>query len=228
MKKSFELIIQVLLLVFPWSVRLIFFRLVLGAKIAKGAKIGRSLIVNIGKIELAENATIGHLNIIRNMDRLVLGKNASIGTFNWIAGNPTNRNIRSFNSFPARISQLLIGDESAIVARHILDCTDSVRIGNFSTIAGHRSQILTHGIDVRNNLQSCSPITIGDYCYVGTSVVILKGASLPSYSILSAGSTLTSKRITDEYAIYSGNPAQKTKDLDQSSMYFTRKTGFVF
>ena len=120
----------------------------------------------------------------------------------------------------------MLGDNSAIVARHIIDCTDSVMIGKFSTIAGHRSQILTHAIDLEENEQSCEPVRIGDYCFVGTAAIILKGSVLPSYSVLGAGAVLNTI-YAEEWSVYAGNPARKVKSIDASYKYFVRNNGFV-
>jgi len=221
-----KLAFQIILLPLPWPFRRLLLRRLLNADISPSARIGRSIILNVGALTMADHSRIGDFNIIRNLDRLVLGSKASIGTFNWIAGNVTRRPSEHFKSFPDRRSELLLGDHSAIVARHIIDCTDSVSIGRFSTIAGHRTQILTHAIDIAENMQSCEPVKIGDYCFVGTAAVVLKGAVLPSYSVLGAGGVLISG-YDKEWTVYAGNPAREVKTLDRTYKYFVRTSGFV-
>jgi acetyltransferase-like isoleucine patch superfamily enzyme len=110
--------------------------------------------------------------------------------------------------------------------RHIIDCNERVVIGRFSTIAGYRSQILTHSIDIYNCRQHAEPIKIGDFCFIGTGCILLGGAVLPSYCVLGAGSVLTS-RFTSENALYAGTPAVHKKTFDDNVAYFTRSVGSV-
>jgi acetyltransferase-like isoleucine patch superfamily enzyme len=76
------------------------------------------------------------------------------------------------------------------------------------------------------NLQDSSPIIIGDFCFVGTNVVVLGGAVLPSYSVLGAKSLLN-KEIQNQYYLYGGVPAIPIKPINQSALYFKRTSGFV-
>jgi acetyltransferase-like isoleucine patch superfamily enzyme len=101
-----------------------------------------------------------------------------------------------------------------------------VTIGRYSTFAGFRSQILTHSIDLKNSKQSCKPVSIGEYCFVGTGCVILGGSRLPSYSVLGANALLNSSP-EDTYSLYAGVPAKKINSIPKSHNYFYRKSGFV-
>lgn len=139
---------------------------------------------------MEEGASIGAFNIAVHLDRIHLGKSSTIGRSNWITGFPTGTGSRHFAHDKERISELIIGKESAITKNHHIDCTNRIKIGDFVTIAGYRSQFLTHSIDVYKNRQDSHPITIDDYCFVSTSVVILGGATLPAYSVLAAGAVL--------------------------------------
>ena len=111
-------------------------------------------------------------------------------------------------------------------SQHIIDCTDRVDIGAFTTIAGYHSQLITHGINVVDGRQDCKPIRIGAYCLVGTRVTVLGGAALPDRSVLGAGSVLN-KAHAEEYAVYAGQPAVRVKALDPEAAYFRRESGFV-
>ena len=140
-------------------------------------------------------------------------------------GSPSHGPVH-FAADTQRIPSLVIERHAAITHRHLIDCTDRVVVGEYSTIAGWRSQILTHAIDVRLSRQRAASISIGRYCFVGTGVVILKGARLPDYSILSAGSVLAAA-MSDSFMLYSGVPAVAVKPLDRASSYFHRPQGFV-
>jgi acetyltransferase-like isoleucine patch superfamily enzyme len=121
---------------------------------------------------------------------------------------------------------LVIERHAAITHRHLIDCTDRVVVGEFSIVAGWRSQILTHAIDIRLSRQSAASVSIGRYCFVGTGVIILKGARRPDYSVLSAGSVLANA-MADTSMLYSGVPAVAVTPLDRELGYFQRTRGFV-
>nr|WP_201723967.1 hypothetical protein [Rhodopirellula sp. SM50] len=85
---------------------------------------------------------------------------------------------------------------------------------------------MTHSIDVVANRQDARPITIGDYCFIGTDSVVLGGAVLPPRSVLGAKSLLNNE-YTDSQQLYAGVPAKRIKNLPDDAKYFTRETGFV-
>ena len=121
---------------------------------------------------------------------------------------------------------MILGSQSAITHRHIIDCTNAVHIGEFTTLAGYRSQILTHSIDLMDCRQSSAPVRIGDYCFIGTDCVLLGGSALPSYSALGAKSLLN-KAYDQTYSLYAGVPAKPVKSLEPEMKYFQREVGFV-
>jgi len=174
---------------------------------------------------MGPRARIGHLTRIKGLQELSIGEAASLGHLNWITAFPLGHQ-RHFTD-PNRDPSLLIERHAAITHRHLIDCTDKVVVGEFSTVAGWRSQILTHAIDVAESRQASAPISIGRYCFVGTGVIILKGATLPDYSILGAGSALAGT-MRDNFTLYSGVPAGAVRPLDQNSKYFLRAEGYVY
>jgi acetyltransferase-like isoleucine patch superfamily enzyme len=121
---------------------------------------------------------------------------------------------------------LRLGDDSAITHRHIIDCTNAVEIGRFVTVAGYGSQVLTHSIDLAACRQSSEPIQIGDYCFVGTAVVILGGSVLPPFSVLGA-KALLNKSFCEPYRLYAGIPARSVGEVNREDLYFERTVGFI-
>ncbi len=119
-----------------------------------------------------------------------------------------------------------MGRHSNLTSRHYVDCSNHVQIGEFATVAGARSQILTHAIDFRRCRQVSAPVQIGKYCFVGTACVMLKGARLPDYSVLAANSTLA-RAFEDPFTLYSGVPATAVRVMDRDSLYFHRECGYV-
>jgi acetyltransferase-like isoleucine patch superfamily enzyme len=121
---------------------------------------------------------------------------------------------------------LLIGAHSAITHRHLIDCTNRVTIGRFTTVAGFQSQMLTHSIDLEHNRQASAPISIGDYCFVGTNSVFLGGSAIPDYCVVGAKS-LVNKAFADTHHLYGGVPARQLQGLPADYAYFQRTSGFV-
>jgi acetyltransferase-like isoleucine patch superfamily enzyme len=120
-----------------------------------------------------------------------------------------------------------LNEGAAITKHHHFDCTSPITIGKFTTIAGYYSQFLTHSIDIIESRQDSHPITIGDYCFISTNVVILGGAQMPDYSVLGAKSLLNKKH-NQSYGLYGGQPAIFIKNIDFGAKYFTRNEPFVY
>ena len=177
------------------------------------------------RLIMEANSLVGNLTVCKGMALLHLKKNSIIGNANWISGFP----LQSRNHFvhePDRRPELILGEHGAITNRHVIDCTNSIRIGAFATLAGFRSQVLTHSVDLIANRQSSRPITIGDYSFIGTGCVLLGGCMLPHHSVLCAKSLLNQAH-TEPYWFYAGTPARPAMRLDEQMGYFTRKVGRV-
>jgi acetyltransferase-like isoleucine patch superfamily enzyme len=156
---------------------------------------------------------------------VALGEQALIHRSNWITGLPVG-NARHFRHRTDRDPALVLGAHAAITKSHHVDCCDRVEIGAFATVGGYGSQLLTHAIDLARNRQDAAPITIGEYCFVGTDVVILGGAKLPARSVLGA-KALLNKAHTEAGWLYAGVPAVAVRRVADDAGYFTRATGFV-
>lgn len=176
-------------------------------------------------LEMEAHSRIGHFTVCKGLELLLLKQYASIGKGNWITGFPLGDR-KHFSHQADRKPQLLLDEHSAITNRHIIDCTNTVSIGKFSTFAGYRSQILTHSIDLEHCHQSSSPVEIGDYCFIGTDCVLLGGSALPGYSVLGAKSLLN-KHYEQNYYLYAGVPAKPVKALPKDYQYFLRPKGYV-
>src|SRR6202030_2082577 len=137
------------------------------------------------KLILEEHATIGHFTVCKGMDLVHLKAYASIGRLNWITGYPSSSR-RFFDYDTDRRPELVLGAHAAITSRHLIDCTAAVTIGDFTTVAGWRSQLLTHSIDLEVGRQTSKPIEVGRYCFIGTDCVLLGGSELPDFSVLGA------------------------------------------
>lgn len=209
----------------PWRLRRFVLVHLLGYRIDKTARLGYSLICPV-RLEMGPGSRIGHLTCCKSgVELLHLGEGASIGNLNWITGE-TTQSSQHFHHEHGRRPELIVHDQAAITNRHFVDCTASVTIGRFSILAGVRSVILSHSIDLEECIQSAGSVSVGEYCFVGTSSVLLPGSKLPDYSVLGANSLLN-KQYTEPYFLYAGSPARPTKQLPPDYKYFNRNVGFV-
>jgi acetyltransferase-like isoleucine patch superfamily enzyme len=220
-----KLILQAAVVLMPWRMKRWFLSRCFRYTLAPTARIGLSWVYPKG-LTMESGSRIGALCTIIHLDEVVLKAHSKMGRGIWVTGFASGTRTPHFAHQPDRASRLILGEHSAITKDHHIDCTSPVEIGAFTTIAGYQSQLLTHSIDLQESRQDSKPIKIGDYCLVGTNVVVLGGGELPSYSVLAAKSLLN-KRQTEEWSLYAGVPAQKKAEIAKSAKYFSRATGFV-
>src|SRR6266567_6960277 len=163
---------QLLICLLPQAVKRAALGTLFGWKIDPSATIGLSLLTDIEHVELKSGARIGHFNVIRNLRRLDLGMDAVIGQWNWVTAAPV---FYATDDVGAR-GCLTVGRHSHVTSRHYIDCSGGLVIGEFTTVAGVRSTIYSHQIDTNASRQTIVPVTIGDYCYVGSDVRVTPGS----------------------------------------------------
>ena len=183
------------------------------------AIIKRSIIL-AKHVKMGEKSRIHNLVICKPIDYLEMGEDSGIATMTFITGIKSGG--KSFAHLPNRKCELILGAHAGITSRHFVDCNGGVYIGDFTTVAGIRTQILTHSIDVYNNRQDAKPVKIGRYCFCGTGCILLPGSELPDYSVLGGGAVLT-KKFDRVGCLYAGVPAKFVKELDVENIpYFHR------
>jgi acetyltransferase-like isoleucine patch superfamily enzyme len=217
-------LLQVFVILLPWPVRRVILDRVFGYRLHPTARIGLSWIYP-DHLVMEPGATIGHFNVAIHLNRIEMGANSIISNNNWITGYSRDGG-KHFTHQEDRDPSLLLGEESAITKLHHFDCTNRIEIGAFTTIAGYRSQFLTHSIDLALNRQDSAPIRIGAYCLLGTDVVVLGGATLPDHCVLGAKSLLRTAETAD-WMLYSGVPVSSVRPIDRDAAYFRRESGMV-
>lgn len=214
-----RLFVQLILFILPWCVRRKFLNM-MGYQIAATAHIGLSIIL-CRQLIMRENSLIGHFTLVKGIDKLELNKNSKIGALNFITGYSTK--LKSFfKNVETRNCEFIIGESSSITSRHFFDVNGGIYIGRFTQIAGIRSTFLTHSIDVYKNIQTVAPIRIGDYCFCGSNIVVLKGVIIKDYTIVGAGS-IVSRSIEYGKVVVAGNPAVIKKELIIDDVNFFKR-----
>lgn len=217
-------LLQFISILLPWNARRSFLEKQFGFTIHPTSRIGLAWVFP-DRLVMEAHTSIGHLTICKNIALLHLREHSLIGRGNWITGFPLGPSPH-FASETDRRPELIVGEHSAITHRHLIDCTNAITIGRFTTVAGFQSQMLTHSIDLEHNRQASQPISIGDYCFLGTNCVLLGGSGLPSHSVLGAKSLLN-KAFEETHQLYGGVPAKPLQALPADYAYFQRTTGFV-
>ena len=216
---------QILAFFLPWGLRRRVLSRFCGFSIDPTARIGFS-VIKARQVILGPHARIGHLTFIKGISRLELGEHALLGNLNWVTAVPEG-NPHHYKHLPDRKADFTIERHAAVTHRHMIDCTGSVRIGAFTTVAGWYTQFISHSFDFRRARQDAQPIDIGSHAFVGSRCVVLKGARLPDKCVLSAGSVFDGKDAGGEHGLFRGNPAVREGELPADLGYFTRKEGFI-
>ncbi|MEJ7703280.1 MAG: hypothetical protein WKF47_06320 [Geodermatophilaceae bacterium] len=138
-----------------WSVRRQFLEKQFGYSLHPSSRIGLAWVFP-ERLVMEANSSIGDLTVCKQIALLHLHENATIGRGNWITGFPLGPS-QHFAGETDRRPELIVGAHSAITHRHLIDCTNSITIGKFTTFAGFQSQMLTHSIDIQQNRQASAP-----------------------------------------------------------------------
>lgn len=195
---------------------------VLGHKVSTGVRIGFSLLL-VDRLYMDAQSRIGHFNLIR-CKRILLRRTARIGHMNavlgplsmWLATGAKlgNRNQVRRASSPVTYGSavLKMGKISAITASHIVDCTRSVILGDYTTIAGQGSQMWTHGYyhcaEGVDRFRVDGRIRLGNNVYIGSASVITAGVHIVNHVIVGSHSSIS-------------------KDLSRSGMYVSQGLRFL-
>jgi len=193
-------------------------------KIEADAVIGNfNIIRSAGSLRLSVGSMIKSFNVINGCELVELGSFAIIGYGNLISGPPLSTGL--FPHSPDRRPEFRLGEHASVVRNHRIECSDMVEIGRFSTIGGTQTEILTHGIDIFESVQRTAPVTIGEYCYFGSRIVIQSGATVPARCVVAPGAVVNGSPGGPEQLL-GGVPAKTIKDLT-GAKYFKRDRGQI-
>lgn len=192
--------------IFYWLLNL------MGHRIHSKARIGFSIIWLDGRLTLAESSRIGHLNVIR-VDNVTIDKGGYIGKLNSLNGpfdlilaetgalGDGNKCSRATIGITYGKSVLQLGVLSKITANHRVDCTRSIVLGNYTTIAGHDSQLWTHAYyhDKKGpgRFRVDGDILIGDNVYIGSRCIINSGITIANNVVVGANCCVSKSLLTN-------------------------------
>ena len=140
-------------------------------------------------------------HIIGNGNSIKIDKNNKIKNLYIIINGSNNNLLISGGCNIESNTSLQIGNESLLASDIEIRTGDSHAVYDLSS--GER-------------INKGKSITIGDKCWLARRVMVMKGGSVPSGSIVSAGSIVT-KELLYKNSIYAGVPAQlKKRDVNWS------------
>jgi len=219
-------IILLLIIFMPNRIKIFMYNKLFKWDISKNAKIGFSFI-DVRYASISDGVVIKSCTVIRNLDCLLLQENTRIGTLNWVIGKQNiTVPIKKIKEDVRLYSVLKLEKDSAITNRHYIDCYAAVTIGAFSILAGIKTTLMTHSVDINESKQGAKEVIIGSYCFIGTDSTILGGTVLPDYCVVGAKSLLH-KNFELSYSLYAGVPAKRIKSLPLTLPYFNRIKGFI-
>lgn len=154
--------------------------------------IGHLNLVVARRLMMRERSYLGRTNVIKGPIDVVLQTKAALGNANLVLRGPAG-----VTSGPA---QLWLGELAKITVRHRVDCTQTVRIGAFSIIAGAGSQLWTHGyvheIEGAGRYRIDGRIEIENNVYIGSACLISMGVRI-SKRVIVGGGTSVSKSLNE-------------------------------
>jgi len=207
------------------------YRLFFGYRIGKRVRIGVT-IIDAGKVEIDDDVSIGHLNVITRVAELHIKDHTRIGQLNIIRGGSKVTlgryseimRLNEINSIPEpdAVNELdprfILGDGSIVTTGHKIDFTDKVEIGRRVILGGRNSSLWTH------NRQRTLPITIGDLVYLGSEIRMAPGSSIGPRCIVGMGAVITGE-LGEQGKLIGGVPGKVIKDLsDEDQFLVERKT----
>jgi UDP-3-O-[3-hydroxymyristoyl] glucosamine N-acyltransferase len=173
------------------------------------ASIGQLNLIKIGRLVLNEGTRIGNLNVIHGTFSVRTGSRCLLGNRNLINGDATDEP-----------TVLWLGDVSGITAGHYVNVNRSVRLGNFTTVAGAGSQIWAHGFihmsEGVDRAEVRGKVTLGDNVYVGSQSCLNPGITIGNAVSVGAHSSVSTNLLKP--GLYVSQPLRYIATMPEDRM----------
>jgi acetyltransferase-like isoleucine patch superfamily enzyme len=191
----------------------------LGHPVHPTARAGMCLVLRVAEFSVGADTVIGHGNVFRSLRAVRLGADVILGQLNWLSVAPT-----LVLSEPGH-GVAVLGDHAVLSNRHYLDCSGGLWLGEFATIAGIRSTVLTHSVDLESGKQTLAPVVLDRRAFVGTNCVIMPGTRLAERAVLATGSVTTLAGHYGLHTLHGGVPAKPIRPIDGA--YFHKDRAWI-
>jgi acetyltransferase-like isoleucine patch superfamily enzyme len=207
----------------------------LGHKVHSRCRIGFSIIWINGNLILENDSRIGHFNLI-SIDGLSIGEHGYIGNLNALRG-PFNVELARMGAIgnnnkcsraPLGVTYgravLKLGILAKITSSHRVDCTRSVVLGDYTTVAGHNSQLWTHAYyhDKKGpgRFRLDGDIVIGNNVYIGSQSVINCGVTIVDGVVVGSNSSVSKSLLLE--GNYVSQPLRFIESVSDSRSKFKK------
>lgn len=128
-------------------------------------------------------------------------------------------------------AKVILGNNVYIGPGTLLECTESIEIGNDVLVSGNCNIIDTNSHSLHSaervndtadwqkglvykdwSVVDCAGVCIKSNCWIGLKAIVLKGVTLEQGTIVGAGSVVT--RNSEKFSLIAGNPARFIKQVD--------------
>jgi acetyltransferase-like isoleucine patch superfamily enzyme len=144
------------------------------------------------------------MNVARGPVAVLLDEGSEIGNRNHIVRAPQGL-------VSVGLAVLRLARHSKLTSRHYVDCTCSIRLGQYSIVAGADTQIWTHGYVHETSgpgrYRLDGGVSIGANVYVGSRCIILAGVRVADGAMIGAGVTVA--RNLSEPLLYVSGPLRE-------------------
>lgn len=175
-----------------------------------------------------------YISINGNDCFISIGSNTIFQHTSFIIGNDNAKiHIDTGSELHGVFARLSYGvNQSFMVGKHtilygadiIIDENGGLNIGSYCLFANNINIRASDGHSVLDKTTGkilnhiTHPVNVGDKCWIGQGVRILKNAQIPTNTIVGGGSVVT-KKFDEEYTVIAGNPAKVIKhDVTWSHM----------
>jgi len=149
----------------------------------KNACIGYCNFITVPELNMKENSFIRRYNIIKGGISVFLDKKSKVNQFNKLTAS------KSCNS------RFVLGFNSIIGSKHLLELTSDITIGDYSILAGEGSQVWTHGFYHSKfpprRWRVDGNVVVGKNVYIGTRSILNAGVTICDNATIGAGSVVS-------------------------------------
>ena len=193
-------------------------RTVLGWDIDRSARVAPCVFLGVKHISLGPGSGLAAFSVYRDLELLALETNSGIGHWNYVTAARELRTDVLDATPDTRPATLELEHNAVITSRHYIDCSGGVSVGAFAVLAGVRSTVMSHEVDLVRSAQSIASVRIGSHCFVASNVLLAPGSCTADRSFIAMGALVAGDLRTPEM-LYAGVPARPIKNIGNVAFF---------